>query len=125
MNLIDLLIRRRATLLWMILITGVSFWPGSGLPDLAMVEFDKLIHVVLYAVLAVLAGREKLLIASVLSRRNAEAFALLFGFGLALELLQGRCVLGRSFEWYDLLANGFGLTLGFGLWRLVSSFKSD
>ena len=82
-------------------VSWTSLAPPEDLPFLGL--SDKLLHLLGYALLGVLAVLSGL--------RWPLAVAALVGLGLALELAQGS-VGYRSFEWLDLAADGVGAVLG-------------
>ena len=85
-------------------IAVLSLVPGDDLP--AQKLNDKLNHFIAYGVLMglVTLGRGRL--------RLIWAMALVIGYGLALEAVQGIMPYGRSASWLDALANTGGVLIG-------------
>jgi VanZ family protein len=98
---------RYATLLVSVLIIIAVLIPGQDLPDVNIGGYDKLIHMVMFAVWA-------LAIRYDLHPKPFRFFPMLLA-GLALsvvtELLQ-LLVEGRSFDLYDMAADALGLVAG-------------
>lgn len=99
---VPLLIVRIVFAAALVAVAWTSLLPPDDLPSTLGVS-DKVLHLLGYAVLGVLA---------VLSRlRMPVALLVVVGWGLVLELSQG--LLGyRSFEWWDLVADGVGAIAG-------------
>ena len=89
---------------------AVLFAPGSEVPDAAP-GVDKVVHVVLFLVLAV-TGRWAGVSAVVLG-------GLLVAYAAAGEVLQAVTPLERSGSAADLLADAIGVALGLGAWALA------
>jgi VanZ family protein len=103
-------------LIWTAIITILSLIPGDDFPQtgLANIPFiDKLIHVGMYLILAVLLVRPLKKAAL-----PAGLFILIFTFllGGVLELLQAYWAVNRSGSWLDLLADLAGAALGLVIW---------
>ena len=106
-----------ATIFTTILILVAVLLPGSNLPDVDIVGIDKLAHFTLFTMWSISVRRDAgpafrwiiCLIAGVL-------------FSLFTEVLQ-ILVEGRSFDWYDLIADAagllFGLAIGSFILRLI------
>ena len=90
---------------------AVLFAPASGVPT-APPGVDKLVHVGLFAALAV-SGRW----AGITARALAP---LLIAYAAVSEVLQGLPALGRSMSEADWVADAFGVLLVLALWELAS-----
>lgn len=96
-----------ATIITSALIVIAVLIPGSNIPDVNIVGFDKVVHVGMFMVLAV----------AVRYDFNSPSFnfiiAFLAGllFSLFTEILQ-LMVEGRTFDLYDMIADGIGLLVG-------------
>lgn len=94
-------------LLWTLCILIACLMPPSGLPKAPLLPgLDKIVHIVLFAVWAfLLAGY----------RRSNVFLALLAGLalGTGIEFLQEASAMGRSFEWWDVVADLSGVLLGY------------
>ena len=82
--------------------------PDLGLPRFKLLEFDKLIHFIMYLIFALIWG---LKIENFLERKM-EISAYLILFGLVLEILQHVLPFGRYFDLCDLVANSIGVLFG-------------
>lgn len=94
---------------------AVLFAPGSDVPS-APVGVDKLVHVGLFAALAV-SGRW----AGITTRTLA---ALLVGYAAVSEVLQGLAVVDRSASVADWVADVVGVVLGLVLWAAAARRSS-
>lgn len=107
-----------AAIIWL----GISFWlltiPGSQFPKhdwLDGLQADKFIHIILFFVLVYLFCRP-------LYKQGADLFTqkMLFifigtvcwGYGIAMEFVQENFVSNRSFDVWDIVADGVGSYLG-------------
>lgn len=86
--------------------------PGSTIPDVQIINIDKMVHVSAFAVLFFL---------WFLARPDKQAAILLLviGYGLGIEFLQEWLPLHRSFEWADVVADSAGALLGWWVGRGV------
>jgi len=101
--------------LWLLAILVATLTPGEQLPETPdVIGFDKLVHFSLFFMLTFLwyrAGvknrKEKL------NKRNFTTNYLVFGIGIAIlvEYLQ-QFIPGRSFDWWDMVANIAGGAIG-------------
>ena len=82
--------------------------PDLGLPRFKLLEFDKLIHFIMYLIFALIWG---LKIENFLERKM-EISAYLILFGLGLEILQHLLPFGRYFDLGDFVANSIGVLFG-------------
>lgn len=99
-------------LAWVTLITILSGYPGRDLPKAPFDEFDKLVHLIIYAILSGL-----LLIAFFKNQKTTPLYfwiSILFAssYGGIVELLQQYFFINRYGDWYDFLANTIGAILG-------------
>ncbi len=101
---------------WIILILFLCTLPGSAIPSVSIFDklhVDKIVHFVLF-------GGTVLLLAYGYHRQKGEISGLaLFSlvlvvtlYGLAIEFIQKYLVANRSFDIYDLLADGLGAVAG-------------
>lgn len=95
--------------LWTLLIVGLCSIPGTELPDVPVLQFDKLVHLSLFVVFAVLW----------LIRRPPVGLGFVAFFGVALAIVtepyQGWLSLGRVPDPLDAVANLVGLAIGIAL----------
>ena len=86
--------------------------PGSTIPDVQIINLDKMVHVsafVLLFFLWFLARPDK---------QTAILF-LVISYGLGIEFLQEWLPLQRSFEWADVVADSAGALLGWWIGQRV------
>lgn len=122
-------------LFWAFFILILCLLPGEDIPTawwLELISADKWIHAALFAILTLLLikgfqQQNK----SVSLRNNAIVYSVFSGavYGLALELMQKYFLAGRTFDWFDELANCAGcliaiLLLRFFRHRLPAVLKS-
>ncbi|HNX54970.1 MAG TPA: VanZ family protein [Prolixibacteraceae bacterium] len=92
-------------------IMALSLLPPSDLPHVKVFEgFDKVVHFLMYFPLAILLCWN--LRADKHPKRIYLAIIFAVGWGLYMEFLQLTMHLGRSFSWYDELANLAGSLFG-------------
>ena len=106
-------------LVWVIIITVLSGYPGRDLPKAPFDEFDKLLHLVIYAMLSglILLGFLKNQKTTTLYCWISIVFAAAYG-GI-VELLQQYIFINRYGDWYDFLANTLGAILGIVIMKIV------
>ena len=102
-------------IVWIIIITILSGYPGQHVPKVAVWQFDKLVHSVIYFILSLCilyAYKEQYLIA--VKRFYLKGLIVLFGvfYGGFMEILQHYIFINRSGNWYDFIANAVGAILG-------------
>jgi len=100
-------------------IAALSLLPPQDLPHIPMFRgADKLIHCGMYFVFSVLSCW------TLKSEQNYSRLFFIFmgtvGWGILMEYLQLNMHRGRSFSWYDELANSIGVTFGILIYILVS-----
>jgi VanZ family protein len=101
-------------LLWTLLVTFLSLIHSDRLPSggwLERLPIDKLVHVLLYAVMFFLYHR-----ALLMNRRKGLNVMLLSSiitvfWGIVIEMLQWRMQLGRYFDMLDIIANITGVLI--------------
>ena len=96
---------RYFTLIVSILIIIAVLLPGSTIPDVSIVGFDKFVHVGMFATWTVALRYD------FPATRPSMVFLLATGFSVLTEVLQ-LFVEGRSFDLYDMLADAFGIIIG-------------
>jgi VanZ family protein len=109
-------------IIWAIFILVVCLMPTHSLPSYPIFGIDKLVHIFLYSVLAILqiTGFEKQIAFNFLNKYSIQT-VIIFGilFGLTIEILQGTVFVARSFEVYDIIADGIGSGFGVVASKLV------
>jgi VanZ family protein len=104
--------------LWSLFILTICFIPSTGLPKINFFSdypIDKVVHFFLYFIqssLFLLVGTYK--ISTNLLRRKHILFTLFYSLllGIAIEIIQQYCIVGRSGDFYDVLADLIGILLG-------------
>lgn len=96
-----------ATVVVSVLIIIAVMIPGQDLPDVEIGGYDKLIHLCMFATWAVAVRYD--------FKTGPRKFFMIFGAGLLFSLLTEILQLpveGRSFDPYDMAADGAGLIAG-------------
>lgn len=106
-------------LLWLLLITALSTLPNPQLPGFKLLAADKLVHAVVYGVLAwlLLRGHSLAQQRSVRWRERAAAFLFATAYGVLMEWVQYAFIPGRFYEFDDMLANAVGAVVGVVIFR--------
>ena len=116
-------------IVWTLLILQLCLMPGDNLPSTSFLSFkgaDKLLHFTLYFVLLILVGKGLVnyFDSSYSSNRIIViAFLYCLFLGVGIEFLQSIFVPGRSGDFFDVLANATGASVGVVI-LLVQSKKS-
>jgi VanZ family protein len=110
---------RAAAFGWAILILVLSLMPSSGIPLLPVPHFDKLAHLGMYSILALLSARAF----HVSFSFSMLLFLLVTLYGFGIELLQHFIPTGRMFDVWDVVANGLGAAVGISVFVLFGSNK--
>jgi VanZ family protein len=106
--------------LYLILITGLFFLPGSALPKndfLSKIWFDKWVHIGLFLFLVVLFSWAANLL------NNQHLIWVLFAaavYGMIIEICQDKLVANREFDIGDWIADLLGALIGGWLWLYIS-----
>jgi VanZ family protein len=101
--------------LWALIILVLSGYPGNKIPELPVLQIDKIVHAFMYAVLAIcmaIPSTQQFFIKN--KRWSIRWKIILFGvfYGGLMEVLQTNIYINRSGNWYDFLANTLGAILG-------------
>lgn len=106
-------------LLWLLLITALSTLPNPQLPGFKLLAADKLVHAVVYGVLAwlLLRGWSRLTERRIGWRERTAAFLLATAYGVLMEWVQYAFIPGRFYEFDDMLANALGAVVGAAIFR--------
>jgi VanZ family protein len=99
---------------WTVAIFVACSWPSNAIHN-DLSNNDKWGHALMFLIFAVLwvwSGRK-------------PGFVLLVGiaYGMLTEIWQGVTPFGRTFDWYDGLADAVGVVLGVGLVVAVSTYQ--
>jgi VanZ family protein len=95
---------------WSIVILVLTLIPGKELPDVPIFGIDKFVHVFIFGLLMALTTYGLIKI----SLRNPVLMSAVYtcAFGIMIELIQPY-VPGRSFSYFDILANMMGVVAGY------------
>lgn len=108
------------SLAWIILIFIACAIPGKELPGDPFFGFDKIFHLLVFAILGfqVAVGLRRQYTYRKL-RYFAQQVALVMGvvYGLLLEIFQELFLQGRYFDFWDIAANSLGVLLGLLAYR--------
>jgi VanZ family protein len=107
---------RLLALVWTVCIVVGLTLPGSTMPSTWLFEFDKIIHLGLFLVLALLwlpalsGGRFD---------RGMAVLAVILAFSVLSEIYQGMLPFGRQADMLDAAADSAGALAGFLIWLLL------
>lgn len=115
-------------LIWLIIIFILSGYPGKNLPKAPFDGVDKVVHLIIYAVLTLLIMIGFQNQSNQLKKRlRFMAFfsaAISTFIGGAMELLQEYVFLNRYGDWADFFANSIGAVVGVvGFWFISKKLK--
>jgi len=102
-------------IIWIIIVLVLSGYPGSQLPKVAVWQFDKLVHVVMYSILSFLlfiAFNKQFFNNEKRFRIKIIIVFLSISYGGVMEILQEYIFINRSGSWIDFIANSVGSILG-------------
>ncbi|NQX97859.1 MAG: VanZ family protein [Flavobacteriales bacterium] len=102
-------------IIWLVVILILSGYPGNQLPKIAVWQFDKWVHTLMYGVLSFLVlipYSKQFLVKG--NRFKIGLFIILFGifYGGFMEILQNNIFINRSGNWIDFIANSLGAIIG-------------
>jgi len=109
------------TIIWALFVALLSLSPKLGSAESYGGGFDKIVHIVLYCVfvlLAIVGFIKQHQIILLKTRPVLMAISIGITYGLIMECFQS-LVPGRSFDVIDIVANGVGSIMGFGLFYLI------
>lgn len=104
-----------ASALWALLILVLCLMPGKDLPSVTILEFDKLVHFVIYLLLALLmyyGWKKQDLFLSLHQHTVVKILIITFAYGFAVEVIQELFTADRHFDILDALANSTGAVAG-------------
>lgn len=102
-------------IIWGLIIIVLSGYPGKQIPKVTVLQFDKLIHTLMYLILSFcLLLPFSIQLTDKKKRLKLGCFVVLFGvfYGGFMEVLQKNIFINRSGDWYDFFANSLGALLG-------------
>ena len=100
---------------WLLVILILSGYPGHKVPKAPFIQFDKLVHTVIYSILSMLMLFAYSKQYKDMEKRNYLVIKIvLFGifYGGFMEILQHYIFINRSGNWYDFTANALGAIMG-------------
>jgi VanZ family protein len=98
-------------LIWTFIVSILTLLPGRDLPEVRIVNFDKVAHLGVFALLEWL-YLNWLCIASDRIKRGVLITLCCIAFGGVIELLQGTLYTDRHADVLDFIFNGLGCCLG-------------
>ncbi len=101
------------TIMWALIILIVSVLPSEKYPQIDIINIDKIIHFLVYAVLSFLVLKSFQLNFEMTFPREDVLFTLILciGYGILLELVQ-LVIPGRNFSLIDMAFNAAGAVFG-------------
>lgn len=100
-------------------IAALSLLPPQDFPKIPVFEgFDKVVHFMMYFILSLLLSW-----AVKTEQKYMRLFLIIpvtIGWGIFMEIMQYEMHLGRSFDFYDILANSTGVGVGVLLYVIVT-----
>jgi VanZ family protein len=100
-------LRLAPLLLWTVLILVLSLIPSPPHSE-TILGWDKLQHAAAYGLLALLLARFLVQWQPLETQAWYVSWLTVVGFGVLLEVLQWSMNIGRTADWYDILANSIG-----------------
>lgn len=129
MRKLFLLLKRSGTwaftfaIIWTLLIIIACLIPGRDVPDVHLPMIDKWVHFVMFA------GFSFLWLCKIKKPTLKKGIIVLFLsilLGYLVELLQGSGITyGRSFDYYDVIADGIGGLIGVLLFFILNRIYGD
>lgn len=94
--------------IWHLVVTFLTLLPGKDLPKVDIVNFDKLAHTGVFALLTYLYMRWHMASRAHFNHNTYLMVAALIAYGGIIELLQGAFYVDRHASWLDFFANALG-----------------
>jgi VanZ family protein len=98
-------------LVWSLVTTVLCLLPGKDLPEVNIVNFDKLGHLSVFGLLCLLYLRWYAVIPKKTLKGKLLIVTAVVLYGGLMELLQGAFYSDRTADWYDIAANSTGCLL--------------
>ncbi|MGE0562412.1 MAG: VanZ family protein [Flavobacteriales bacterium] len=107
--------------LWLIIVTILSGFPGNKIPEQPFLNFDKVVHVGIYLMISVTLCFALFAKGQKNNSLKINLLIVFFGvfYGGFMELLQHYIFINRSGNWYDFFANAIGATIGVIIYPFV------
>lgn len=109
-------------IVWLLIILIACATPGEQLPPSPFLDFDKLVHVLIFGVLQFLLLRGFFKQNKYPSLHKNHFLLATFtsaDYGVLMEVLQGYVFRNRSFDQFDIMANLIGVALATVLWMTI------
>lgn len=98
--------------LWTVIILYLSFAPSESFPEVGIINFDKVVHLLIYY-------SQTFLFINAFHKRGLSyskkflyvPFIVCISTGLLTEILQGTSLINRNSDWLDMIANTSGVVL--------------
>ncbi len=103
------------SIFWAALILVLCLMPGKDLPSITIFEFDKIIHFIIYVLLALLmyyGWRKQDSFTSLHQNTFMKILLITSCYGFAVEIMQELFTADRHFDIFDALANSTGAVAG-------------
>lgn len=116
-----------AAIAWALLIAVLCGLPGSEFENTRRVGADKVVHLVLFAILVLLFVVGLIKQHQFQSWRQhtvVKVFGLAVVYGILIECLQWLVFVGRTFEWWDAAFNAAGAALGAAVFYVIYGRRS-
>ena len=97
----------------------LSLLPPEDFPQVPLFEgIDKVVHIMMYLIFSILGCWA--LKAEIYRSRVWIILLATIGWGILMEISQLEMHIGRSFSWYDALANAIGVCLGMTIYFVTT-----
>jgi len=100
-------------------IMALSLLPPQDFPQIPLFEgADKVVHILMYFIFSILSSW-----ALKTELYRSRAFIIIpatIGWGILMEIFQLEMHLGRSFSWFDVMANTTGVVIGIIIYLVVT-----
>ena len=103
------------SIFWALLILVLCLLPGKDIPSLAIFEFDKLVHFLIYMLLALLmyyGWKKQTSFPALQNKTILKILIITSTYGFVVEILQELLTADRHFDILDALANSTGAVAG-------------
>lgn len=101
------------TVIWALVVLFLSLLPKQNLGEPLFLHFDKLVHIGFYSFFEIALFLRLTILFGQGSKAVFGSILTCFTYSYIIELLQGWLPINRSFDELDLLANVFGIMLGY------------
>ena len=117
-------LRITLSLIYLTCVAFLSLLPANDFPELPLFpEADKFVHISMYLGLTILACWS--MHAEIKHKWYYLVTLFAIGWGVMMEVFQFLMHLGRSFDFYDMLANSIGALIGVSIYLLLARIKKN